>query len=165
MRAFLRSKRVNLRMKTRYLMKMGGLKKLDDIYEEEKSGRGRSRTTSSATRVPASDELKRLIALRASQTLTRVFKDGVAINGVATIVKASYGYKSLTSKMTNVTEGVRAALGQSGVGELRLTQDDLIRLRNRGSEAGADVDNLRGGLLQVATLGMAGKVRSRSYWS
>ena len=93
-----------------------------------------------------------------------------AENGVATLrevtreddlfghVLGGYGlFGIVTSVMTDVTEGVRAALGQRRVGELVLSQGELTSMRSRGSEAGADVDNLRSGLLQVATLGKVGK--------
>ena len=94
MRAFMRSPRVKLRTKTRYLMKMGGLKRLDEIYEEEKTGKGRSRTKSSVTRIPASDVVKSLITkCEEAKVVTRVFEGGVWVSGVAKIHQAQFGYK------------------------------------------------------------------------
>ena len=157
MRAFLRSPKVVLRSRTRTLMRMGGLAKLDDLYEEEKSGkRKRASSVSTAKRVPASEALNRVVSRHASRVIRREFEGGVRLSNIATIVNASFGYKSLTSKMTDVTEQVRSALDTRD-GSLLLYEDDLILMRNKRSSVKAGADETRGALLKIATLGLVGK--------
>jgi hypothetical protein len=58
--------------------------------------------------------------------------------------------------MTDITLQVREALDTRD-GSLLLHEDDLVLMRNRHSSVKAGVDESRGALLKIATLGMVGK--------
>jgi hypothetical protein len=131
---------------------MGGLGKLDEVYEQEKSGKGAGRTAPAAGSV-ASPELKRVLERHKRPVQRHTFDGGVSLQGVAAVVSAKFGYRSLTSKMTDITAGVRAALDGS---DLVLSESDLMNLRNKDSEARNDIDAARGAFLQIATLGTVG---------
>jgi hypothetical protein len=87
MRAFLRSPKVALRSRTRTLMRMGGLGKLDDIYEQEKSGKSRSSSIGTAKRVPATDEVNRVISKNKPRIIRQEFEGGVCLKNISTIVR------------------------------------------------------------------------------
>ena len=63
--------------------------------------------------------------------------------------------------MTDVTAQVRKALDTRD-GSLVLSEDDLILMRNKDSSAKAGVDEARGVLLKLATLGKVRVCEERS---
>jgi SAM-dependent methyltransferase len=122
-------------------------------------------------REKVSDGIRALCSTGTILTRRFQFKDkekdgsGVTILHVGKILRATYGYTSLTSRPTNITQGLRrhheacvreSSVGTGEVGTLVVTEELCERLRNPGA-AGGTLDHIRKGVVQVATFGQAGK--------
>jgi len=174
LRSFLKSPHVKLRQQAVVGLKFIGLGDFLALYNEAKDSVDASGVGNTAASIPV-EEATKLKCLVSATTCSNECKEvrlsfneghrSYDLHDVSFVLEAQYGYKSLSSKLTDITEHVRKLHDESHVasgetknrpGWLHLDKDSLMGFRNQSkmSQVG---DSLRQAVVGVGSLGLAGR--------